>query len=99
MPALTPDEVEQIFRTEESGFVFRFAESESYDITGPGHQDKEEFLGALKMYDGLSSAEEGFFVDHIYAIVLKDHNGDLHIRRRSKDSINAIPLTIVWGQR
>ena len=58
MSALTLDEVEQIFLTQQSGFVFRFAESEYCDITGPGHQDKEEFLSAVKMYDWLFGTEE-----------------------------------------
>ena len=106
MPTLSIKEVEQIFMTEQSGFVFRFAESESCDITGPGHQDKEEFLGAVKMYDGLRGVEddEDFVVNHIYASVFKGDYGDLCIAVRDEKHLDTIPiecvpLTIIWGQR
>lgn len=106
MSTLSMKEVEQIFRTEQSGFVFRFAESESCDITGPGHQDKDEFIGAVKMYDGLRGAEddEGFVVHHIYASVFEGDNGDLCIAVRDEKYLDTIPieyvpLTIIWGQR
>lgn len=105
MSALTLDEVEQIFLTQQSGFVFRFAESEYCDITGPGHQDKEEFLGAVKMYDGLFGTEEDedFLVEYIYASVF-ENDRDIVIVRRDEQHLDAIPikyvpLTIIWGQR
>ena len=106
MPTLSIKEVEQIFRTEQSGFDFRFAESESCDITGPGHQDKEQFLGAVKMYDWLRGVEddEDFVVNHIYASVFKGDYGDLCIAVRDEKHLDTIPiecvpLTIIWGQR
>ncbi len=106
MSTLSIKEVERIFRTEESGFVFRFAESESCDITGPGHQDKDEFIGAVRMYDGLFGVQEDedFVVNHIYASVFEGDNGDLCIAVRDEKYLDTIPieyvpLTIIWGQR
>lgn len=90
--------------------VFPFVEDENCNITGYGHQDKEQFAWYLTAYDvlvgGLDPDRDGIWTadDVCHSWVVPDPEDDERLVRvplgvDEFDVPDAIPVTTVWGQR
>lgn len=82
--------------------TFPFVEDENCNITGLGHQDKDEFAEAINRYDGICGEHdenERYTADdiaHDWA-VFGDDGESLHSVPISTPG--AVPITSLWGAR
>lgn len=82
---------------------FPFIESESCDITGPGHQNPETFVQHIRDYDLHAGSDPDTYethdptqVRHQYAVI--DAEGET-LTLCSKDTPGAVPVTTLWNIR
>ena len=85
--------------------TFPFYEDENADITGYGHQDKDEFAAAVNEYDRLCNEGCAFPDDeqwdaddigHGWAVV--DFEREV-LTLCDAATPGAVPITTLWGQR
>jgi hypothetical protein len=92
------------FETEwDESITFPFIEDENANITGYGHQDKDEFADAVNRYDEICMGEPIDDVDkfsahdvtHAWARQIDEERFQLC----SPEHTGSFPITPLWGQR
>lgn len=104
------DESDWTMQMEQDGEVFPFVEDENANITGLGHQDREQFAAAVNRYDaycmGEPANEDDLWtpdhIGHTWAVYAPDGES-LYVQQDGKrvtsETPGAIAVTTLWGQR
>lgn len=102
-----PDAARELTCWYDSTLWLPFVESDTADVTGPGHQDKRAFCAAVHQIDrahwheiegSQPSEHDPAEVAHVWALV-EERDGEVFVRLADEMTPGALPVTTIWGVR